>query len=105
MWTGTRAPRLVNIHKPDIDAKHDQLPTMDEYEEAVLFTFALLESRLDRLEYTLGGAKKEGEKPKTVAERMHRIEKSLQELSAKTVLLNDARELCMSPRGYGKMET
>ena len=72
---------------------------MDEYDEAVLFTFALLESRLDRLEYILGGVKeKEGEKPKTVTERMHRIEKSLQELSAKTALLNDAQELCMLSR-------
>jgi hypothetical protein len=69
---------------------------MDEYEEAVLFTFALLESRLDRLEYVLRGVKQpEGEKPKTVTERMQKIDKSLQELSAKTALLHDARELCM----------
>jgi hypothetical protein len=71
---------------------------MDEYEEAVLFTFALLESRLDRLEYVLRGVKEtKGEKPKTVTERMHKIDKSLQELSAKTALLNDARELCTCP--------
>lgn len=70
---------------------------MDEYEEAVLFTYSLLESRLDRLEYILGGAKKGAEeKPKTVPERMQKIEKSLQELSAKTALLNDAQQLCMS---------
>ncbi|KAF2680516.1 hypothetical protein K458DRAFT_445216 [Lentithecium fluviatile CBS 122367] len=69
---------------------------MDEYEEAVLFTFALLESRLDRLEYILGGAqtqKAQAEEPKTVTERIQKIEKSLQELSTKTALLNDAREL------------
>jgi nicotinamide mononucleotide adenylyltransferase len=69
---------------------------MDDYEEAVLFTFALLESRLDRLEYILGGAKKaDAAKPMTVTERIQTIEKSLQELSAKTALLNDARELRM----------
>jgi hypothetical protein len=69
---------------------------MDDYEEAVLFTFALLESRLDRLEYILGGAKKvDAAKPRTVTERIQRIEKSLQELSAKTALLNDAQELRM----------
>lgn len=72
---------------------------MDEYEEAVLFTFALLESRLDRLEYVLGAVNKDdGEEPQqpatTVTERIHKIEKSLQALSAKTALLNDARELC-----------
>ena len=69
---------------------------MDEYEEAVLFTFALLESRLSRLEYVLGGAKKGGdEKPKTVPERIRRIEKSLQELAVKTQLLNHVQELRM----------
>jgi hypothetical protein len=69
---------------------------MDDYEEAVLFTFALLESRLDRLEYILGGYKKEDEeKPKTVVERIQRIEKSLQELAAKTALLNDVQQLRM----------
>ena len=66
---------------------------MDEYEEAVLFTFALLESRLGRLEYVLGSKRETEEKPKTVLERMHRIEKSLQELSAKTALLNDAQQM------------
>jgi hypothetical protein len=75
---------------------------MDEYEEAVLFTFALLESRLDRLEYVLGGLKKkedeEAQQPASpVTERIRKIEKSLQALSAKTVLLNDARELCRCP--------
>lgn len=69
---------------------------MDEYEEAVLFTFALLESRLDRLEYVLGGIHKPAEeKPKTVPERIHQIEKDLKRLSDKTALLNDAQELSM----------
>ncbi|KAF9732496.1 hypothetical protein PMIN03_011050 [Paraphaeosphaeria minitans] len=66
---------------------------MDEYEEAVLFTFALLESRLSRLEYILGSKREGEEKPKTVPERIHKIEKSLQELSAKTGLLSDAQQL------------
>jgi hypothetical protein len=66
---------------------------MDEYEEAVLFTFALLESRLSRLEYVLGSKREGEEKPKTVPERIHNIEKSLQELSAKTALLSDAQQL------------
>ena len=67
---------------------------MDDYEEAVLFTFAELESRLDRLEYLLSGPKEQTEeKPKTIPDRMHRIEKVLQELAGRTSLLNDAREL------------
>lgn len=67
---------------------------MDAYEEAVLFTFAQLESRLDRLEYLLGGPHQDTtEKPKTVPDRIHRIEKSLQELAGKTSLLDDAHEL------------
>ena len=67
---------------------------MDEYEEAVLFTFALLESRLSRLEYVLGGKTAAAdEKPKTVPERIHKLEKSLQELSARTSILNDAQQL------------
>ncbi|KAH3953415.1 hypothetical protein HBI56_028970 [Parastagonospora nodorum] len=67
---------------------------MDEYEEAILFTFGELESRLDRLEYILGGP--EGvseEKPKTIPDRIHQIEKSLQTLGAQTSLLADAKEL------------
>ncbi|KAF2703780.1 hypothetical protein K504DRAFT_538588 [Pleomassaria siparia CBS 279.74] len=67
---------------------------MDEYEEAVLFTYALLESRLDRIEYILGGAKKQTqERPRTFPERIQRIEKALQEFSKKTVLLNDVQQL------------
>lgn len=71
---------------------------MDEYEEAVLFTFALLESRLDRLEYILGGSQKQADdKPANLQERVQRLEKSLQELSRKSALLNDVRELRMRP--------
>lgn len=74
---------------------------MDEYEEAVLFTFALLESRLDRIEYILGGARRQPqEKPKTFPERIQRIERALQELSAKTVLLQDVQQLRMFHFGF-----
>ncbi|KAF2469490.1 uncharacterized protein BDR25DRAFT_335009 [Lindgomyces ingoldianus] len=67
---------------------------MDEYEEAILFTYALLESRLDRIEYILGGVKPAADgKPRALAERIQRIERSLQELSKKTVLLNDVQQL------------
>ncbi|KAJ4374752.1 hypothetical protein N0V83_001828 [Neocucurbitaria cava] len=67
---------------------------MNEYEEAVLFTFALLESRLDRLEYVLGGPQENTEgKPKTIPDRIHRIERSLQKLAGKTALLQEANEL------------
>lgn len=69
---------------------------MDEYEEAVLFTFALLESRLDRLEYILGGPQEKTEgKPKTIPDRIHNIERSLQEVAGKTALLDEAHDLCM----------
>jgi hypothetical protein len=69
---------------------------MDAYEEAVLFTIAELESRLDRVEYVLSGRKKDdAEEPRTFSERMQRIEKSLQELSAKTQLLNQVHQLSM----------
>lgn len=69
---------------------------MDAYEEAVLFTIAELESLLDRVEYVLSGRKKDdAEEPRTYAERMQRIEKSLQELSAKTQLLNQVQDLSM----------
>lgn len=67
---------------------------MDDYDEAVLFTLASLESRLDRIEYVLGGGKKQAdEKPKTFPERIQRLERSLQELSAKTSLLNNVQQL------------
>ena len=68
---------------------------MDEYEEAILFTFAELKSRLDRLEYILSGPKAQiDEKPKTIPDRIHQIEKTLQALGGKTSLLADAHELC-----------
>ncbi|OAL51726.1 hypothetical protein IQ07DRAFT_506198 [Pyrenochaeta sp. DS3sAY3a] len=67
---------------------------MDDYEEAILFTFALLESRLERLEYVLGGQQEQVEgKPKTIPDQIRRIEKSLRELAGKTALLEDANEL------------
>lgn len=69
---------------------------MDEYEEAILLTFSLLESRLDRLEYILGGPQKPtDDRPQTIPDRIHRIEQSLQKLAGKTSLLDDANELCM----------
>ncbi|KAI4633668.1 uncharacterized protein J4E87_000832 [Alternaria ethzedia] len=67
---------------------------MDEYEEAVLFTFSLLESRLDRLEYILGGPQDNTkDKQKTIPDRIHRIEQSLQQLAGKTALLDEANNL------------
>ncbi|KAF2015649.1 hypothetical protein BU24DRAFT_408849 [Aaosphaeria arxii CBS 175.79] len=67
---------------------------MDDYEEAVLFTFALLESRLDRIEYALSGTRNlSEEKPKTLPERIQRIERTLSELSEKTSLLDDVQQL------------
>ncbi|KAH6865320.1 hypothetical protein BKA58DRAFT_443369 [Alternaria rosae] len=67
---------------------------MDEYEEAVLFTFALLETRLDRLEYILGGPQDNTkDKQKTIPDRIHRIEQSLQQLTGKTALLDEANTL------------
>jgi hypothetical protein len=70
--------------------------TMDEYEEAVLFTFSLLDERLDRLEYLLAGrlAPAPGERAPTIPDRIHRIEQSLQQLGAQTTLLDDVRALC-----------
>lgn len=69
---------------------------MDEYEEAILFTFGELESRLDRLEYILSGPKAQrNEKPKAIPDRIRKIERSLQEIAGKTSLLSDANELCM----------
>ncbi|KAL1794421.1 hypothetical protein ACET3X_007842 [Alternaria dauci] len=67
---------------------------MDEYDEAVLFTFALLETRLDRLEYVLGGSH-DGtrDRPRTVPDRIHKMEQSLQQLAGKTALLDEATSL------------
>ncbi|KAF3011188.1 hypothetical protein E8E13_011583 [Curvularia kusanoi] len=67
---------------------------MDEYDEAVLFTYSLLESRLERLEYLLGGSTAQGdEKPQSVPDRVRRIEQSLQQLAGKTALLENVNEL------------
>ncbi|KAF2199721.1 hypothetical protein GQ43DRAFT_482200 [Delitschia confertaspora ATCC 74209] len=67
---------------------------MDDYEEAVLFTFALLESRLERIEYLLNGPKAEPDtKLLTVPERIKKLEQSLKELSAKTALLTEVQTL------------
>jgi len=69
---------------------------MDEYDEAVLFTYSLLESRLARLEYLLSGptaAPDDAAPP--VRERIRRIEQSLQQLAGKTALLDLVNELCM----------
>lgn len=71
---------------------------MDDYDEAVLFTYSLLESRLVRLEYLLSGpqsqsAQSEG-KPQTIPERMRAIEQSLGRLAGKTTLLDNVNELC-----------
>jgi len=67
---------------------------MDEYEEAVLFTFALLESRMDRLEYVLGGPHEQArDRPRTIPDRIHRIEQSLQQLAGKTSLLDETNNL------------
>ncbi|CBY02437.1 hypothetical protein IAQ61_007030 [Plenodomus lingam] len=67
---------------------------MNSYEEAILFTFGELESRVDRLEYLLGGPHKDtSDKPRTIPDRIHRIERSLQALAGKTSLLDDTHEL------------
>ncbi|RYN88068.1 hypothetical protein AA0119_g12209 [Alternaria tenuissima] len=67
---------------------------MDEYEEAVLFTFALLETRLDRLEYILGGSQDSTkDKAKTIPDRIHKMEQSLQQLAGKTALLDETNNL------------
>ena len=70
---------------------------MDEYDEAVLFTYSLLESRLERLEYLLGGSTAQAdEKPLSITDRVRRIEQSLQQLAGKTALVTGAS------RGIGR---
>lgn len=80
--------------------KSDNTPThaiMDDYDEAVLFTYALLESRLARLEYLLSGPQPQpDDKAHTIPERVRRIEQSLQQLAGKTALLDHVNELCMT---------
>lgn len=67
---------------------------MDTYDEAVLFTLTELESRLQRLEYLLGGPHRDtADKPSTVPDRLAALERALQQLTGKTTLLHDAREL------------
>jgi hypothetical protein len=102
-WSGRGYPqRYLRISRPqerarvDIPETHKHPADMDDYEEAILFTFGELETRLDRLEYILSGPKPQSdEKPKTIPDRIHRIEKSLQVLGTNTTLLADAHELCM----------
>lgn len=68
---------------------------MDEYDEAVLFTYSLLESRLERLEYLLGGSTAQAdEKPLSITDRVRIIEQSLQQLAGKTALLDNVNQLC-----------
>lgn len=79
----------------DKQSPHD----MDDYDEAVLFTYSLLETRLARLEYLLSGPKPQHEgRPQTIPERIHAIEQSLQQLAGKTALLDNVNELCTSPK-------
>jgi hypothetical protein len=99
-WSGRRYPHRYLRHqerdRDDIPQTHKSRKDMDDYEEAILFTFGELESRLDRLEYVLSGPKAlSEEKPQTIPDRIHRIEKSLQTLGAHTSLLSDAHELRM----------
>jgi hypothetical protein len=99
-WSGRRYPQRYLRHqerdRDDIPQTHKSRKDMDDYEEAILFTFGELESRLDRLEYVLSGPKAlSEEKPQTIPDRIHRIEKSLQTLGAHTSLLSDAHELRM----------
>lgn len=105
MWVGMHAMRAStsasHARTHNTALRHR---TMDEYEEAVLFTFSLLESRLDRLEYVLGGAADAGrDGPKTIVERIHRIEQSLQQLAGKTALLDEANNLCKDEHGAAYM--
>jgi hypothetical protein len=67
---------------------------MNDYDEAVLFTFSLLESRLARLEYLLSGPVPSNEaKPQPIPERIRSIEASLTRLAGKTALLDNVNEL------------
>ena len=95
----TRDAKDISRRQERVRVEHSQDTTssnaMDEYEEAILFTFGALESRLKRLEYVLSGqAPKTAEKPLTIPDRIHKLEKSLQALNGKTSLLADAQELC-----------
>ena len=88
--------KTVDTQVPVVTSTSLPTDTMDEHEEAVLFTYSLMESRLDRIGYVLGGTKgQHQEKPRNLSERIQRLEKSFKELSNKTVLLQDAQELGM----------
>jgi hypothetical protein len=71
---------------------------MNDYDEAVLFTYSLLETRLARLEYLLSGATSQSNesKPQPIPERIHAIEQSLTRLAGQTALLDNVNELRMS---------
>jgi hypothetical protein len=85
-------PRHWNLNTPT--------RAMDEYDEAVLFTYSLLESRLERLEYLLGGSTAHAdEKPLSITDRVRRIEQSLQQLAGKTALLDNVNQLCTRFQG------
>ncbi|KAJ4329944.1 hypothetical protein N0V87_010439, partial [Didymella glomerata] len=68
---------------------------MNDYDEAVLFTYSLLETRLARLEYLLSGATSQSNesKPQPIPERIHAIEQSLTRLAGQTALLDNVIEL------------
>lgn len=72
---------------------------MNDYDEAVLFTFSLLESRLARLEYLLSGPAPQSHESRqqTIPERIRSIEQSLARLAGKTSLLDNVNELCTYP--------
>ena len=101
MWVwncgkGTRP--LSHAEQP----KHHTTHAMDEYDEAVLFSYSLLESRLERLEYLLGGSTAQAdEKPLSITDRVRRIEQSLQQLAGKTALLDNVNQLCTRFQGSG----
>ena len=83
------------VHMPFRDNTPIVAVNMDEDDEAVLFTYALLESRLERLQYLLSGPKAQGEeKPLSIPDRIRSIEASLQQLAGKTALLDNVNELC-----------
>jgi hypothetical protein len=68
---------------------------MNDYDEAVLLTCSLLESRLARVEYLLSGAAPQSSgHQQTIPERIHAIEQSLSQLGGKTSLLDNVNELC-----------
>ncbi|KAJ4367810.1 hypothetical protein N0V86_009646 [Didymella sp. IMI 355093] len=67
---------------------------MNDYDEAVLLTYSLLESRLARLEYLLSGAAPQSSgHQQTIPERIHSIEQSLSQLGGRTSLLDNVNEL------------